>query len=432
MNIKSYLEKIKNEERRNVEFLHLTANEDQMSKTARMFLGSKIDERYLFSGAENEIVEVGTFTGLGFEGVEELINTAKEAAKEMLFAVDVNLNMLSGVHAMMCSILSTTDPGDIVMTVPLEYGGHFATQGIIERIGRKHIFADYDFDNLRFDTEKIGKKFKEQKIKALYLDVSYYLNPHNLREIRKAIGNKPIIIYDASHTMGLIMGQQFQSPLKEGANIISANTHKTLPGPHKGMLAFRDKELANKANEIIDSSLYSTTHITHLIALATTILEMKEFGKDFAKQIITNSNAMAKAFVELGYDVRKANTGRYSENHQVHVFIDNRGDHMLLYRNLIKNNISTNFQGSELSCGRWFIRIGTAEVTRRGMKEKEMIQIANLMDRAMRGENVKSKIIRLNYQFPEIYYSFDQHPKIQQQSSNWFTKIYKKTGLSFV
>lgn len=409
MDIKSHLDKIKNEEERNREFLHLTANENQLSNTARMFLGSKISERYFFGGGdENGVVDFGHFTGLGFKGVDDLITAAKEAAKEMLHAADVNLNVLSGVHAMMCSILSTTEPGDTVMTVPLEYGGHFATVGILERIGRKQIFADFDFKNLRFDAEKIGKKFKENRVKALYLDVSYYLNPHNLKEIRKAIGGEAIIIYDASHTMGLIMGQQFQSPLEEGANVISANTHKTLPGPHKGMIAFRDKELADKANKIIDACLYSTPHMTHLIALSTTILEMKEFGQEFAKQIIANSNAIAKAFEDLGYDVRKANTGRYSENHQAHVFIDNKGDHTVLYKNLVKNNISTNFEGSELSGGRWFIRIGTAEVTRRGMKEKEMVQITNLMDGAMKGEDVKSEVIVLNRKFPNILYSFDK------------------------
>jgi len=409
MDINKYLKEIKKEEKRNDDFLHLTANENQLSETARQFLGSKISERYFFGGGDdNGIADFGHFQGLGFKGVDDLIVAARDAAKEMLHAADVNLNVLSGVHAMMCSILSTTEPGDTVMTVPLEFGGHFATVGILKRIGRKQVFADFDFDNLKFDVEKIANKVKEFNVRAIYLDVSYYLNPHNLREMREAVGPDVIIIYDASHTIGLIMGQEFQSPLEEGANVISANTHKTLPGPHKGMIAFRDKELADKANSIIDGCLYSTPHMTHLIALSTTILEMKEFGREFAKQIIANSNAIAEAFVKLGYNVRKANTGRYSENHQAHVFIDNKGDHMILYKNLMNNNISTNFEGNELANGRIFIRIGTAEVTRRGMKEAEMAQIANLMDRAMKGLNVKDEVVALNKKFPNILYSFDK------------------------
>jgi glycine/serine hydroxymethyltransferase len=406
-NIKHLLQQIKNEEIRNSNFLHLTANENQMSNTARMFLGSKISERYYMGGGENDIVDFGHFTALGFRSVEDLINQAKDAAKEMLSAADVNLNVLSGVHAMMSAILSTTEPGDMIMTVPLEYGGHFATKGIIERIGRRHVFLDFNFDILKFDVEKIAIKVKELGVKAIYLDVSYYLNPHNLKEIRDAIGNNIIIIYDASHTMGLIMGRQFQNPLLEGADVICANTHKTLPGPHKGMIAFRDPSLAEKANKIIDSCLYSSPHMTHLIALSTTILELKEYGQEYAKQIISNSRSISQAFANLGYDVRKANTGEYSENHQSHVFIDNKGDRMEMYRNLISNNISTNFEGAELANGRCFIRIGTQEVTRRGMKEGEMKQIAELVNRSIKGEDVLQNVRHLNQSFSSVKYSFD-------------------------
>jgi glycine/serine hydroxymethyltransferase len=408
MNISDMLFDITREEKRNKEFLHLTANENQMSETARRFLGSKISERYYMGGGENNMVDVGHFTALGFPSVEALITAANKAAQEMLGAASVNLNVLSGVHAMMSAILSSTEPGDTVMTVPLKWGGHFATKGIIERIGRNHVFADYDYEGLRFDVKKIAETCKKKHVNALYLDVSYYLNPHNLKEMREAIGSEPIIIYDASHTMGLIMGKQFQNPFKEGADIICANTHKTLPGPHKGMIAFKNKELADKANTIIDSCLYSTPHMTHLIALAITLLEMKKFGEEYAKQIIRNSNAIAESFVCLGYDVRKANTGRYSENHQVHVFIDTKGDKIKMYKNLLKNNISTNFESHELSGGRLFIRIGTAEVTRRGMKEEEMHIIAILMDKAMQGIDVKKEVLRLNKKFSRIQYSFDQ------------------------
>ncbi len=239
--------------------------------------------------------------------------------------------------------------------------------------------------------------------------MSYYLNPHNLKEIRQAIGEEPIIIYDASHTMGLIMDQQLQAPLKEGANVVCANTHKTLPGPHKGMIAFRDQELADKANAIIDGCLYSTPHMTHLIALSITILELKAFGEDYAKQIIANSNAIAEAFANLGYEVRKANTGRYSENHQAHVCLEGKGDRMRMYKNFLKNNISTNFEDNELTQNqKIYIRVGTAEITRRGMKEADMVTIAGLMDRAIKGEDVKKEVLEFNSHFTKIYYSFDQ------------------------
>lgn len=105
------------------------------------------------------------------------------------------------------------------------------------------------------------------------------MKPHPIRELRKALGPDVIIVYDASHTLGLIMAGKFQSPLEEGADIISANTHKTLPGPHKGLIAFKDRELGEKANALITANLYSTVHTNSLLALAISIIEADKFGK---------------------------------------------------------------------------------------------------------------------------------------------------------
>lgn len=406
MKIKEVLNGISKEVERNDTFIHLTANENRISKTARTFLSASISDRYYFGGGDNNsVVAMGDFLGLGFNSVEELVSMANEAAKEMLSANAVNLNVLSGVHAMMSAILSVTNPGEMVLTVPKDAGGHFATAGILERVGRKHDYVSYDLKNLKFDVEKTAETVKKLNAKAIYLDVSYYLNSHNLKELREAVGNDVIIIYDASHTMGLVMGQQFQAPLVEGANVICANTHKTLPGPHKGMIAFRDKSLAEKGNSIIDGCLYSTPHMPHLISLAITILEMKEFGQEYAKQIISNSRSMAAAFAELGYEVRKANNGEYSNNHQFHVFIDNLGDSIELYTRLVKNNISTNFD-SPLG-GRLFIRIGTQELTRRGFKESDLKKLAEIVNKALKGENVVDQVANINSSFNSIAYSFD-------------------------
>jgi glycine hydroxymethyltransferase len=228
-----------------------------------------------------------------------------------------------------------------------------------------------------------------------------------LREIRGALGENAIIIYDASHTMGLIMGQQFQAPLKEGANVVCANTHKTLPGPQKGMIAFRDEELGSKANDIINACLFSSPHTHQLIALATTILEMREFGEEYAKQIIANSNTLAQSLVQKGYKVKKANTGRYSENHQVHLLTSEIGNYKKLYDQLFANQIAVNFddpfdQGI-------FIRLGTQEITRRGMKETEMEEIAGFIDSSLRGEKIADSIKSFIKRYQKVHYSFDRN-----------------------
>lgn len=407
MGIQQYHSQIQNDEQTDKTFLHLTANEPFMSETARTFAASKLADRYYLGGGEDGMVDLGAFTTLGLPGVANLVAAAEEATKAMLDATAVNLNCLSGVHAMMSAILSTTEPGDIVMTVHHDHGGHFATKGILARIGRQHVATSYNFDTLSFDAEGIAKTFKATGAKAFYMDVSYYLNPHNLREIRAALGEDAIIIYDASHTMGLIMGGQFQAPLQEGANVICANTHKTLPGPQKGMIAFRDADFGKRANAIIDGCLYSSPHTASMIALATTILEMREFGEGYAKQIIANSNALGSALAERGYVVRKANTGRYSENHQVHVLTENIGNYKDLWRQLYRNNINVNFDSPDVFKQGTFIRLGTQEITRRGMKEPQMEQIADFLHHGLSGSDCADKVMAFVEQYQKAHYSFD-------------------------
>jgi fluorothreonine transaldolase len=409
MNIDEYYARISKDEQTDAKFLHLTSNEPYISETAKKFAGSRLADRYYFGSGDDELVDLGGFTSLAMPGIGELVAAAEEATREMLDASVVNLSCLSGVHAMMCAILSTTEPGETVMTVHHDHGGHFATKGIVDRIGRKHVFTPvYDNDALTFDAEAMAKTFKEQNCKALYLDVSYYLNPHNLREIRAALGDEAIIIYDASHTIGLIMGQQFQAPLKEGADVICANTHKTLPGPQKGLIAFRDPDLGKKADAIINGCLYSSPHTASMIALATTILEMKEFGEDFARQIVANSNALGEALTKRGYHVRKANTGRYSENHQVHLLTEKVGKYSDLWRGLYRNNINVNFDSPDVFKQGTFIRLGTQEITRRGMKESEMEQIADFLQRGMSGYNFRDEVTAFISKYQKAHYSFDK------------------------
>jgi glycine/serine hydroxymethyltransferase len=408
MNIQQYFDKIRLDEQQDAQFLHLTSNEPYVSQTAKTFVGSRLADRYFMGGGDDDgLIDEGAFTTLGLPGVGALVQAAEAASADMLGAAIVNLSPLSGVHAMMCAIESTTEPGDTVMTVHHDHGGHFATKGILARIGRKHVSTSYNFDTLSFNAESIAKTFKESRAKAFYMDVSYYLNPHNLREIRAALGEDAIIIYDASHTMGLIMGGQFQAPLKEGANVICANTHKTLPGPQKGMIAFRDKKFGQEANDIINACLYSSPHTASMIALATTILEMKEFGRDYAKQIITNSNALGDALTKRGYTVRKANTGRWSENHQVHLMTEGLGNYRELWRRLYNNHVNVNFDHPDVFKQGWFIRLGTQEITRRGMKEPEMEQIAEFLHRGLNGKSFANEVTDFIDHYRTVHYSFD-------------------------
>lgn len=391
-------------EAQNTQLLHLTANENVMSELALRFYRSPMGLRYDFGRGKDGVISVdffGNFAATTYPQMHDILDTAYTKAKKMLHAAEVNLHCLSGAHAMLCALLGASKPGDVIMSVREEDGGHFCTKKIIEVMGRKHVFAVYDSKALTFDIQKTVELFARSHAKILYLDTSVLLRPHPLKEIKSLLPSESIIIYDASHTLGLIMGNQFQSPLLEGADIISANTHKTFPGPHKGLLAFRTSKIAERVNSVIQNTLYSTFHTNNLLALAVSIIEFDVYGREYAKQIIHNSNELGKALERNNFKVRKLQN-EYSFNHQVHMFIDR--DVRAVVKLFLKNGIA--ISTSDSLGGKSFIRLGTQELTKRGMKEKEMNQIAAFIRNVLDGATITNKVKEFNASFRKTQYSF--------------------------
>jgi glycine/serine hydroxymethyltransferase len=399
-----YLKKLEQIESFNTKLLHLTANENVMSGLAMRFYCSSMGMRYDFGRGRDGVVDVdffGNFAAITYPRMHDILDEAILKAKKLLHAEEMNLSCLSGAHAMLCALIGSTKPSDTIMTVREEDGGHFCTKKIIEITGRKHVYAIYDLAHLTFDVIKTIEAFRKYRAKVLYLDTSVLLQPHPLKELRNGLPKEAIIIYDASHTLGLIMGNEFQSPLLEGADIISANTHKTFPGPHKGLLAFRNKDIGNKINSVINNTLYSTVHTNSLLALAISIIEIDEFGEAYAKQIVKNSNAFGYALEDYGFKVRKVGS-KYSYNHQVHMFIE--GNCRDVVKRFLKNGMSINL--SNALDGKLFIRFGTQELTKRGMFEKEMGQVAFFVKQILEGKNISKEVLGFNKLFPNVHYCF--------------------------
>lgn len=394
---------------RNERFLHLTPNESVLSNTARKFQSTRLSDRYYFGPGESGVMDNGTFTALGLAGVGDITDKAEEALKKMVGAEVVNLNCLSGIHAMMCVLLSTTNAGDTVMTLHHNHGGHFATKGIIERAGRKSIDAVFDSTNRELDIKATTKVFKNSNAKLFYIDISYITDTIDISKLRSHLGEEALIAYDASHTIGLIMGEALPSPLANGVDIMCANTHKTLPGSQKGLIAFKDASYGQKINKLINSCLFSSTHTGSLIALAITILEMESYGKAYAKQVQNNSQALGEALQTLGFEIRKNPDGSFSRTHQVHLLTDRLGERRSIYDTLYQNSIASSFDSPRIQNNGNFIRLGTQEITRRGMKEEEMAIIANLIKQALDGKDVKEKVESLKSKFSSVQFSFDNN-----------------------
>jgi glycine/serine hydroxymethyltransferase len=400
---KSIIESINSEEKGVINTLNLNANENRLSKTASQFLASPIGEKYYWKGQENGVIKFGNFLMRGYPITDHFLEHSKNLFLDMLDAEDLNLSPLSGIHAITSTLISSTKVGDLILSVPVSHGGHFLTQEIITLSGRKHLFIPFIYSPLGIDFDKFEELISVHRPQVIFLDTSYYIEQYNLAELRRLIGSEVLIIYDASHTLGLISGGQFQSPLKEGADIITANTHKTFPGPHKGIIAFRSSNLSNQLSLKIEN-FCSSIHCNHLLALAVTIMEMFHWGEGYAVQMIKNTRALGLYLSELGYELRTTSCHEVSNNNQLHVYLPESINYLDTYKHLCENNLNLNFKHME----RPLMRIGTQEITRRGMKESDMKIIASFIHKGLEQIRIRDEVKDLNEQFPFIHYSFDE------------------------
>jgi len=222
-----------------------------------------------------------------------------------------------------------------------------------------------------------------------------------------------LVIYDGAHVLGLIAGRQFQDPLAEGADVLMGSTHKTYFGPQRGVVLSTLPDAAwKKVDRAVFPGMTSNHHLDTLPPLLVATLEFQAFGEAYAKQVVTNARALAKALVAKGFAVDGADFG-YTHSHQVAVNVGAQGggkkaSEVLKTNDIICNmNLLPSEQGrSPLDPGG--IRIGVQEMTRIGMKEPEMEAIAGLMhDILVKGRGAKAEVNALKARFPKVLYSYD-------------------------
>jgi glycine hydroxymethyltransferase len=247
---------------------------------------------------------------------------------------------------------------------------------------------------------------------------SLFLFPHPVKELADFLKSYNIHInYDAAHVAGLIAGGQFQDPLREGADTMTMSTHKTLFGPQGGLVLGFEKH-ADVIKKAIFPGLTSSHHIHHMAAKAITFAEALEFGKDYAKQVIKNAKALAEALSDFGFKMLGEKRG-FTKSHQIAVNVLDYSDGGKVEADLEKANIIVNRQliPGDIKAGRNYyhpggIRLGVSEITRLGMKEAEMRDVAAFIKQVVIEKRDPKKIVpkiklfRRSYQ--KVHYCFDK------------------------
>jgi glycine hydroxymethyltransferase len=399
----------------------LIASENIPSPAVREAIISDFGNRYA-EGWPGERVYAGCTY------IDEVEIQCMDLAKKLFKSEFADVRPISGVVANLAIYSAFSNPGDVMLAPSIPAGGHIShgkkehsgTAGLVH--GLEIEFFAFDSEEMNIDVEKTKVKVEELKKqdrlpKIAMFGGSVFLFPHPVKELADFLKSYDIHInYDAAHVAGLIAGGEFQDPLREGVDTVTMSTHKTLFGPQGGLvLAFeKDAEAIKKATF---PGLTSSHHIHHMAAKAVTFAEVLEFGKDYASQTIKNAKALAVALNDLGFKVLGEKKG-FTQSHQTVVNVLDYGDGGKIEADLEKANIIVNRQliPGDIKAKRHYmhpggIRLGTSEVTRLGMKESEMQQIALFIKQIVvdkkDAKEIANQVTELRKNYQKTEYCFD-------------------------
>ena len=400
----------------------LIASENIPSPAVREVLISDFGNRYA-EGWPGERVYAGC---VYIDDVEfECIKLAKKLYK----AKFADVRPISGVVANLAIYSAFTNPGDVMLAPSIPAGGHIShgkkehagTAGLVH--GLEIEFYPFNAQEMTIDVDKTKQKIKDLKKanrlpKMAMFGGSLFLFPHPVKELADFFKSYDIHInYDAAHVAGLIAGNKFQDPLREGADTMTMSTHKTLFGPQGGLVLGRE-EHADLIKKATFPGLTSSHHIHHMGAKAIAFAEALEFGKDYANQVIKNAKVLAETLSDLGFKVLGESRG-FTQSHQIAVNVLDYSDGGKVESDLEKANIIVNRQliPGDIKAGRNYfhpggIRLGVSEITRLGMKKDEMKKIAEYIKHIVidkkEPKKLGSKIKAFRKDFQKVHYCFDK------------------------
>ncbi|MDQ1374185.1 MAG: glycine hydroxymethyltransferase [Actinomycetota bacterium] len=347
--------------------------------------------------------------------IDEVEVLAVERVKALFGAEHANVQSHSGSNANMAVYMALLDRGDKVMGMRLDQGGHLTHGSPVNFSGQQYEFVSYGVteSDERLDYDEIAEVAKAERPKAIVAGATAYpriIEPEPLRRIADDVG--ALLIFDAAHIAGLIVGGQHPNPMPY-VDVMTFTTHKTLRGPRGGCILSK----ATYA-QVIDKAVMPGSqggpldHVIAAKAVAFREAARPEF-KEYAAQIVKNARALAKALADQGFRLVSGGT----DNHlmlvdlrsfdpdltgkQARVILDRAG--ITLNENTVPRDPRPPFQASGL-------RIGTPAVTTAGMREPEMAEIAHLISRALGGRDDDAELAAVRDDVAVLCSKFTPYP----------------------
>jgi glycine hydroxymethyltransferase len=373
---------IRREEERQNTTLQLIASENFTSRAVMAATGSVLTNKY----SEG-------YPGKRYYGGNSIIDEAEDLARrracELFGAEHANVQPHSGANANLAAYLAVLEPGDTVLGMRLDQGGHLTHGSPVNASGRLYHFVSYgvtDSDE-RLDLEQIASLAEQHRPKLLVAGATAYsriIDPEPLAQIARDVG--ALFLFDAAHVAGLVAGGVHPNPVGV-ADIVTLTTHKTLRGPRAGTILCT-AALAPAIDKAVFPGLQGgpLEHVIAAKAVAFREAAQPEF-REYAAQIIRNARALAEALAGEGFRIVSGGTDNHLMLVDLRPFdaeltgkvaqeaLDRAG--ITLNKNQIPGDARSPFVTSGL-------RIGTPAVTTAGMGESEMADIARLIGRVLR------------------------------------------------
>ncbi len=388
-------ELIQREHHRQMNGLELIASENFVSNQVMEAMGSCLTNKYA------EGLPKKRYYG-GCEVVDEVEQLAVDRVKQLFGAAWANVQPHSGAQANAAVMLACLQPGDKILGFDLSHGGHLTHGSPVNFSGKLYqpSFYGVEKETGRIDFNKVAEIARREKPKLIICGASSYSRDWDyaaLRAVADEVG--ALLLADISHPAGLIAKGWLNDPLKH-CHIVTSTTHKTLRGPRGGVILM-GKDFENPWGQttpkgelkmmsaILDAAVFPGTQggpLEHVIAAKAVAFheDLQDSYKDYTAQVIRNAQAMAKAFVSRGYHIISGGT----DNHLMLIDLRNKNitgkaaEQALVKADITvnKNMVPFDDKSPFVTSG---IRVGTAAITTRGLREIHMDEIVGLMDEVM-------------------------------------------------
>ena len=381
---------VQNELERQNTTLQLIASENFASPAVLEASGSVLTNKY----AEG-------YPGKRYYGgnihVDEVEDLARERVKALFGADHANVQPHSGANANMAVYQALLEPGDTVLGLSLDHGGHLTHGSPVNASGKLYNFVSYGLSGSdeRIDMDELRDSAKAARPKMIVAGATAYpriIEPAPLRDIADEVG--AVLMFDAAHIAGLIAGGVHPNPVPH-CDVVTFTTHKTLRGPRGGCILTRAEYAAAIDKAIFPGSQGGPLE-HHIAAKAVAFREAADPSfADYARQIVANASALASALVGHGFRLVTGGT----DNHLMVVDLRTFDEELtgavaqtVLDRagiTLNKNTVPDDQRSPFVTSG---VRIGTPSTTTQGMAEPEMVEIADLIARTLQGRDDDSVV----------------------------------------